>query len=173
MRGQSIVSSVGLLLLISLAMLALASVAAFAQQPDPAFFGVWKLDIAKTNFGGQAPPKVHQITIGPGGWISATIDAKGELQTVAIATGPDGACKLIGVPPEYSCEQKMTDPRHTVWTLKSKGAVMQVSEAELLADNKTVKSISKMTPVQGAAYTTEEIWNKVQVPPPAKKAVKK
>jgi hypothetical protein len=162
MKRLFIVSSTSLLLLVLLVIFALTSVAAFAQQPDPAFFGVWKLDIGKSSFGGQAPPTGAKVTIVPSGWVYATITSRLELEAIAVTSGHDGACIVIGLPPEYSCEQKSADPRHTVWTLKSMGTVVQVSEIELLADNKTIKSTSKHTTAEGAAYSTETIWNKVQ-----------
>jgi len=152
------------------AILALAGVAVFGQDMDPAFYGRWKLDLAKSAFGSQAPPKAGLVAITPQGWVLAMVNAKGDLTALAVTRGPQGACGLIGLPPGFSCEQTITGARTSTWILKNKNATVETAEIELLADNATMRVKTKITPPQGEPYTAEELWTKVPPPsPPPKK----
>jgi hypothetical protein len=137
----------------------LGSLSALAQQPDPAFYGLWTQDVAKSSFGLQTPPKVAQLIITPQGWVTATLDAEGDLSAMAVSKGPDGSCVVIGLPPGFSCRQEIADARHGSWTLKYEDQIVQAATMELL-DHLTMKSTITLSPPGMAPYTIVAIWRK-------------
>src|SRR4029077_15490151 len=61
-------------------MVLLTAVTAFGQQIDPAFRGVWVLNIEKSDFGGQPKPKMEQLNWTEHGWAFAMVRADGQLR---------------------------------------------------------------------------------------------
>ena len=138
----------------------LGSLAALAQQPDPAFYGLWTQDVGKSSFGHQTPPKAAQLIITPQGWVTATLDAGGDLSAMAVSKGPDGSCVVIGLPPGFSCRQEVADARHGSWILRHEDQILQAATMELL-DNLTMKSTIRLSPPGMAPSTLVAIWRKM------------
>jgi hypothetical protein len=94
-----------------------AAVPASGQQAkiDPAFFGLWNLEDARSDFGGQPKPKSGQVDWGEHGWAFALVLADGGMFTDGVAT--DQGCVYIG-PSVLSCEYEVVTPRHVRITMK-------------------------------------------------------
>jgi hypothetical protein len=135
----------------------LSAATAFGQKLDPALYGVWALNVEKSDFGGGPRPKTGQLTWTEHGWVFALITADGHLYADAVVT--DRGCTLIGVPSEYSCEIKIVTPRHLRFTLKQASAIRRVADIELV-DKNTTKTTHRVTPAQGAVYVEKTIWER-------------
>jgi hypothetical protein len=123
---------------------------ASAQQPkiDPAFFGFWNLEVARSDFGGQPSPKSGQVDWGDHGWAFALVLADGGIFTDAVAT--DQGCAYIG-PSVLSCEYEVVTPRHVRITMKLGKKVIRVGDIELIEQDVT-QTTHRVTPSDGPPY---------------------
>jgi hypothetical protein len=140
-----------------LAVVLLIPATAFGQRLDPALYGVWALNVEKSDFGAGPKPKKGQVNWTAHGWVFALVTGDGRLYADGVAT--DHGCTLIGVPSEYSCEIKILTPRHLRLTLKQASAIRRVGDIELV-DKNTTKTTHRVTPAQGAAYVEKTIWER-------------
>jgi hypothetical protein len=145
------------LLLVSSA-LWLASLPVFSQQLDPNFRGVWKLNVEKSDFGGNPKPKMGQVNWTEHGWVYAVVTDDGHLYADAALTD-HGGCILIGVQKEFSCEVKVIAPKHVRLVLKQGSAVRRVGDIEL-PDKNTTQTTHRVTPGDGQPYVEKTIWER-------------
>jgi hypothetical protein len=150
----AVVRSLHLIIAITLL---LTSAAASGQQIDPALRGVWKLNVAKSDFGPWPKPKMGQVNWTEHGWVFALVTADGRMYADGAMT--DRGCTLIGVPGDYSCEVKVVTPRRVHLTLRQGSAVRRVGDIELL-DKNTTRTTHRVTPAQGAPYVEKTIWER-------------
>jgi hypothetical protein len=135
----------------------LTAAPARGQQIDPALRGVWKLDVAKSDFGPWPKPKMGQVNWSEHGWVFALVTADGRMYEDATVT--ERGCTLIGVPDDYSCEVKVVTPRHVHLTLRQGSAVRRVGDIELL-DKNTTRATHRVTPAEGKPYVEKTIWER-------------
>jgi hypothetical protein len=139
--------------------LMLTFVVAGSSRPakiDPAFFGFWNLEVAKSDFGGQPPPKSGQVNWGEHGWAFTLVFANGELFTDAAMT--DHGCIYIGVS-HLTCEYEVVTPRHVRLTMREGNRATRIGDIELLSDDVT-QTTHRVTPPNGAPYVEKTIWAK-------------
>ncbi len=136
----------------------LVAAAALGQHPkiDPAFLGLWNLDVGKSDFAGKPQPKMGQVNWGEHGWAFALVLANGEMFTDGVGT--DLGCTYIGVSP-LSCEYEIISARHVRLTMKRSKTVIRVGEIELL-DNGTTQTTHRVIPSDGPPYVEKTIWIK-------------
>lgn len=151
-------------------LLTAAVLPALCQQPDQAWFGMWKMKGAPkiTGTGAPPPPKMATVSISQSGWVYAEVDARGSLMSNAATSG--STCTLIGMPSSFTCEQSWPDGRHYNFTLKNNGQTMEDLKVELVDDN-TFKSTSQMSMPSGM-FTSEATFVKAPPPSPPKPAPK-
>jgi hypothetical protein len=135
--------------------LLLTAATASAQRIDPAFYGTWALNVAKSDFGGEPKPKMGQVNWTEHGWVFALVTGDGRLY--ADGTVVDRGCTLIGVPAEYSCEITVVTPHHVRFTLRQGSVVRRVGDIELV-DKNTTKTTHHVTPERGAPSVETTIW---------------
>ena len=135
----------------------LIAAAASAQRMDPALRGVWKLNVAKSDFGPWPKPKMGQVSWTEHGWVFALVTADGGIYQDGIVT--DHGCILIGVPADYSCEVRVVAPRHVHLTLRQGPAVRRVGDIELL-DKNTTRAAHQVTPADGKPFVEKTIWER-------------
>ncbi len=121
---------------------------------DPGFYGLWNLDVAKSDFASQPKPKNGQVDWGEHGWAFALVLPNGELFTDAVQT--DHGCVYIGAPP-FSCEYEVATPRHVRLTMREGAKVIRVGEIELMDDG-TTKTTHRVFPSDGVPYVEKTIW---------------
>src|SRR4051794_5759730 len=136
----------------------LFAVGAFAQQPDPGFYGIWNEDVSKSTYGNQSPPKMSQVVIGPSGWARGMVDAKGEFIVFGVVTGPNGSCSFIPWP--LKCEQSYPGPRRINWKLKAEDVVIQSADIELMSGGTTMKATINMAMPGEPRYTVVAMFVK-------------
>lgn len=131
------------------------TVLAHAQQPrlDPGFYGIWNLDVAKSDFASQPKPKMGQVNWGEHGWAFALVLANGELFTDAVQT--DHGCIYVG--PPLSCEYEVMSPRHVRLTMREGTTVIRVGEIERMNDG-TTRTTHRVFPSDGPPYVEKTIW---------------
>jgi hypothetical protein len=130
---------------------------AFSQQIDPAFRGVWSLNVGKSDFGGRPKPKMEQLNWTERGWAFAMVRADGGLY--ADASVIDRDCKMIGVESDYSCEVNVVTRRHVRFTFKQGPVILRTVEIELL-ENGNLETTHTVTPANGAPYVEKMIWER-------------
>lgn len=140
-------------------MVLLTAGTAFGQQIDPAFRGVWVLNIEKSDFGGQPEPKMEQLNWTEHGWAFAMVRADGELYADASVIGDHHGCTMVGVESNYSCEVNIVTRRHVRFKFKQGSAILRTVEIELL-ENDTLRTTHHVTPSQGVPYVQKTIWEK-------------
>ena len=121
---------------------------------DQSFFGLWNLDVGKSDFASQPKPRMGQVNWGEHGWTFALVFANGEMFTDGVQT--DHGCVYIGVSP-LSCEYELITPRHVHLTMKEGATVTRVGEIELLDDG-TTKTTHRVIPSHGPPYVEKTIW---------------
>jgi hypothetical protein len=146
-----------------------AAVPSFSQQADPGWYGRWNLESVQPGVGAPPAPKMGQAVIYESGWVYAGVDSTGALEAEAIAYGPNNGCVLIGLPAQYTCTTKFTDPVHYEFSFLNKGITISTNKCELSADRKTFKESSTTILPGGRQYTQESAWTKV-APASAKRA---
>ena len=127
---------------------------AAGKKLDAGFYGLWNLDVAKSDFASQPKPKMGQVDWGEHGWAFALVLANGELFTDAVQT--DHGCSYIGAPP-FSCEYEVVTPRHVRLTMRKGTTVIRVGEIELMDDGIT-KTTHRVFPSDGPPYVEKTIW---------------
>ena len=135
----------------------LSAATAFGQRLDPALYGLWALNVEKSDFGGAPTPKTGRVIWTEHGWVFALLTGDGHLYADGVVT--DHGCTLVGVSKEYSCEIKILTSRHLRITLKQASNIRRVGDIELLNKN-TTKTTHRVTPAQGAAYVETTIWER-------------
>ena len=136
----------------------LTAAGASGTQIDPALRGLWKLDVAKSEFGGPWPkPKSGQVSWAGHGWVFALVTADGGIYADGVVT--DHGCALIGVPADYSCAIEVVSARHVRITLRQGSAVRRVGDIELL-DQNTTRATHRVTPADGKPYVEKTIWER-------------
>jgi hypothetical protein len=128
-----------------------------AQQLDPALRGVWSLDVAKSDFGGEAAPKMGQVNWTEHGWVFVLLSADNHLYADGAVT--DHGCTLIGVSSDFSCEVKVVSPRHVRLRLLQGPAVRRIGDIELV-DSNTTRTTHHVTPAEGAPYVETTLWRR-------------
>jgi hypothetical protein len=121
---------------------------------DPGFWGLWNLEVAKSDFASQGKPKAGQVNWGVHGFSFALVFADGGVFTDGIQT--DHGCVYIGVTP-LSCKYEVVTPRHVRLTMKDGTKTIRVGEIELLADG-TTQTTHHVTPSNAAPYVEKTIW---------------
>jgi hypothetical protein len=121
---------------------------------DAGFYGLWNLDVAKSDFASQPKPKMGQVDWGEHGWAFALVLPNGELFTDAVQT--DHGCSYIG-PPALSCEYEVVTPRHIRLTMRKGTAVIRVGDIELMNDG-TTRTTHRVFPSDGPPYVEKTIW---------------
>ena len=145
--------------LLSFSFLVLTLVVVASSQPpkiDPAFFGFWNLDVAKSDFAGQPKPKSGQVNWGEHGWAFTLVLANGQLFTDAAMT--DHGCTYIGAS-SLTCEYELLTPRHVRLTMREGKNVMRVGDIELLSDDIT-QTTHRVTPSDGPPYIEKTVWTR-------------
>lgn len=132
--------------------------AAYGQKTklDPGFFGLWNLDVGKSDFASQPKPKMGQVNWGGHGWAFALVLANGEMFTDGVQT--DRGCIYIGEAP-LTCDYDVVSPRHVRLTMKHGTTVIRVGDIELLEDG-TTRTTHRVTPSDGPPYIEKTIWVK-------------
>lgn len=140
----------------------------FSQQIDPAFRGVWLLNVEKSDFGGRPKPKMEQLNWTERGWAFAMVGTDGRLY--ADASVIDHGCTMIGVEGDYSCEVNVVTRRHVRFTFKQGPVILRTVEIELL-ENGNLETTHTVTPAAGNPYVEKMIWDRaVQEQPKASSA---
>lgn len=121
---------------------------------DPAFFGLWNLEVARSDFGGQHKPIMGQVDWGEHGWTFALVLSDGRMFTDGVAT--DQGCVYIG-PSSLSCEYEVVTPRHVRITMKEGKTVSRVGDIELV-DQDVTRTTHRVTPSDGPPYIEKTIW---------------
>jgi hypothetical protein len=137
----------------------------FGQQTiDKAFFGVWKLDVAKSKFPGTGP-KGGQLFVNQNGYIAVWQDAEPPTPPATSIAIVGGQCYVIGHL-GTSCAAIADNPRRSTIDIKMGDATVIKIETELQGDTMTVKqtSFASPNPVITMVYTKA-----AQPPAPAKK----
>ncbi len=136
----------------------LLSAMAVAQQVDPAFSGMWTLNVQKSEFGRTPKPTAGTVNWGVHGWVFSIVRGDGRLYADAVAT--DGGCALVGAfSSEFSCKVDIVAPRHVRFTLLQASTVRQVGDIELLSDDIT-QTTHRITPANGPPYVEKTIWER-------------
>jgi hypothetical protein len=135
----------------------LATSFAFGQQIDPTFYGVWTLNVAKSDFGSRPKPKMGEVNWTKEGWVFALVTSDERLFADGVVTG--SSCALIGNAPGASCEFKVVTPRHVNLTIRQGETVRVLSDIELIDDN-TTKTTHRMTPSRGSPFVQHTIWER-------------
>ena len=139
----------------------LLAATAVAQNTDRAFLGSWTLNVAKSDLGERAKPKMGHVNWGEHGWTLAIVGANGELYAEAVST--DGDCTLIGVFPKQSCEIEIVTSQHVRFTIKEGMTIRRVSDIQLLG-NATTQMIHRVIPTGRAPYVQKTIWERSRLP---------
>jgi uncharacterized protein DUF4440 len=130
---------------------------AFNQQIDPAFRGVWSLNVEKSKFADRPMPKMQQLNWTERGWAFAMVRADGGLY--ADASVIDRDCKMIGVESDYSCEVNVVTHRHVRYMFKHGPVILRSVEIKLL-ENGTLEMTHTVTPAPGKPYVEKMIWER-------------
>src|SRR5882724_3190181 len=93
----------------------IASASSQSVKLDQGFLGLWNLDVAKSDFGSQAKPRMGQVNWGEHGWAFALVFANGEMFTDGVQT--DHGCVYIGIS-SLSCRYELIAPRHVRLTMR-------------------------------------------------------
>ena len=135
------------------------AVPAFTQQIDPAFLGVWTLNVEKSDFGGRPTPrpKMEQVNWTEHGFALAMVRADGSLYADGHVF--DRGCTMIGVESDYSCDVNVVTPRHVRFRLQKGPAILRSVEIELL-ENNTLQMTHRVTPSEGPPYVEKTIWER-------------
>lgn len=136
----------------------LTAIPLFSQHLDPNLRGVWKLNVEKSDFGGNPKPKMGQVNWTERGWVYAIVTDDGHMYADATLTD-HGGCILIGVEREFSCEVKVIAPKHVHLVLKQGSAVRRVGDIELINKN-TTQTTHRVTPGDGQPYVEKTIWER-------------
>ena len=137
--------------------LLLGAIAA-GQQIDPAFYGIWTLNAAKSDFGRTPKPTVGAVNWGAHGWVLSIVSADGSVYADAVAT--DRGCALVGAfSSDFSCKFEVVAPRHVRFTLLQGSMVRRVGDIELLSDDVT-QTTHQITPSDGPSYVEKTIWER-------------
>jgi len=137
----------------------LITTAGFAANMDKSFLGSWSLNVAKSDFGPGAKPKMGVVNWTEHGWSFAMLLANDLLIIDAVIT--DHGCSLIGDPADYACEFTVVTPRHVTFRMKQGNTTRVVSDFELI-DNNTTKVTHRRTPQQGQPVTEQAVWERAQ-----------
>ena len=142
-----------------LAGIALFGAIAVGQQTvDPAFYGIWTLNVAKSDFGRTPKPTAGAVNWGAHGWVLSLVTGDGNVYADAVAT--DRGCALVGAfSADFSCKLEIIGPRHVRFTLLQGSVVRRVGDIELLSDDIT-QTTHQITPPNGATYIEKTIWER-------------
>jgi hypothetical protein len=136
------------------------TIARFApgQPPrvDHAFFGMWSLDVAQSDFAGRPKLKSGQVNWGEHGWAFALVFPDDTLFTDAVMT--DHGCTYVGVS-KLTCEYEIVAPRHVRLTMKEDKRVTRVGDIELVSDDVT-QTTHRVTPEDAAPYVEKTVWTR-------------
>lgn len=145
-------------LLVILFVAFLTAVGVSGAQMDPALRGLWKLNVAKSEFGGPWPKsRTGQVSWTEHGWVFALVTADGGIYADGVVT--DHGCTLIGVPADYSCAIQVVSPRHVRITLRQGSSVRRVGDIELV-DQNTTRTTHRVMPADGKPYVEKTIWER-------------
>jgi len=137
----------------------LGAIAGGQQRVDPAFYGIWTLNVAKSDFGRSPKPTAGAVNWGAHGWVLSIVAADGGVYADAVAT--DGGCALVGAfSSDFSCKFEVVAPRHLRFTLLQGSMVRRVGDIELLSDDIT-QTTHQITPSSnGPSYVEKTIWER-------------
>ena len=147
-------------LFVLVAVLAVA-VQAKAQAADP-FVGTWKLDVAKSKFGGPAP-RSSTITIEQAGASRKvavdSVDATGKPVKWGYTSALDGKEAAVTGNPAYDTISALQpNSREVAVTYKKAGKVVSMLKSVVSADGKTLTVAS--TPTDPASKPSMQVYSK-------------
>jgi hypothetical protein len=137
------------------------------QQPpkDKAFFGVWNLDVSKSNFAPGNAPKGGQVIIDQNGYVVMFQDPPVGIPHMYSVANVHGECYLIGtLPPTSSCTANTDNPRRSTLSIKQGDAVVAKMESELVGET-TMKVKNTLASPTGGPVIIEMVWTKATQPP--------
>lgn len=155
-----------ILVLVSVLALSLVTSSLLLAQENP-FVGIWKLNLAKSNFTGTPAPKSETRTVvaqGDGEKVTfAGIAADGSTIAYSFTTNLDGKDSPFSGAGPFGADAvavKRVDPNATTSTLKKAGKTLQMTRTVVSQDGKVVTQTTKGTNEQGQPITLTRVWDK-------------
>jgi hypothetical protein len=139
----------------------------FGQQPtyDKALFGLWNLDVSKSNFAPGNAPKGGQVIFSQNGYVATFQDPPPGAPRIYAVAIVGGECYLIGsFPPTFSCTANVESPRRGILSMKQGDAVVVKLESELVGET-TVRVKQTVASPAGGPVISELVYTKAPQPP--------
>ena len=139
-----------------MASLFVCAVALFAAD-DP-FVGTWKLNVAKSKFQGNQPPRSETVTIGADGKVSISgTDSQGQPVDWSYMAAPGGTATITGIPDSTVVETRKDNTVDHTWRM---GKENLKGHGVLSKDGKTMTYTLQGTNAEGATVKSTEIYEK-------------
>jgi hypothetical protein len=147
-----------LLVLISFFLAGAATTTSSAtSRIDPAFFGVWKLNVTKSDFGSKPGPRSGVLNWTERGWVIAMVSSDGSITGSAVGT--ENGCVLIGAEKNSWCKLSIPAPKHVLVFISQGCDSVGITDMELL-DRNTARTINRTYREDGKDVVESTfIWN--------------
>jgi hypothetical protein len=145
--------------------LALVWTAGVGAQPPKGLLGTWKINLAKSKFSPDPPPKNMSVTysaVGDSLKIDVSVTpAAGPEQKWSMTAGYDGKeYPITGNPNADTVSVKNIDANRSESTFRKGGKVTSVNVRVLSADGKTLTVTSKGTTVDGKPREDVQVFER-------------